>query len=116
MRICVPVDRDDGIDSVPSMSLESAPLFIIHDTGSGETEAVENTGCGQDEGGGDPLRTIRDLKFDVLITGNADNETIAALAAKGVKAYRAMPGTIAGNLEVLKMGSLDELTPGLAEE
>jgi ArsR family transcriptional regulator len=116
MKVCVPVDQDNGMDSIPAMDLESAPLLVIHDTGSGATEAVENTGQAGTGGGAEPLRALKGMEIDVLITGRAEDASLKALWDMGVKVYKSMPGTISGNIEVLKMGDLEELEPAKEED
>ena len=111
MKICVPVEEDNGIDSIPMQNFKSAPLFIIYDTNTGATEVIENVTGEETHQESRPGEILKGKSIDVVFAGTIDKDVLSDLNSMGIKVYQSMPGTILGNIEVLKRGDLDEMTP-----
>jgi ArsR family transcriptional regulator len=110
MKICVPVDQDNGLNSVPSRDFGTAPLFLIHDTDSGQTEVVENMEKGMYDGTLDSLKSLSEHRFDVLLVSGIQDQVLSELRSRGKNIYRAIAGTVEGNIKVLERGDLYEIT------
>jgi len=111
MKICIPVEEDNGIDSIPRQHFKSAPLFIIYDTDTGATEVIENVTGDETYEESKPGDILKNKSIDVVFAGSIDKDVLSDLNSIGIKVYQSMPGTILGNIEVLKRGDLDEVTP-----
>lgn len=110
MKICVPIDQDNGLDSIPSREFGTAPLFLIHDTSSGATEVIENMEKDLFDGTLGSLKTLGDQRFDVLLVGDIQDHVLKDLKKMGKNIYRAIAGTVEGNIKVLDRGDLYEIT------
>ncbi|MBD3179862.1 MAG: diguanylate cyclase [Candidatus Latescibacteria bacterium] len=110
MKICVPVDQDNGLDSIPSREFGSAPLFLIHDTSSGATDVIENMEKDIYDGSFSSLKTLGNERFDLLLVGDIEDEALRELKGMGKNIYRAIAGTVDGNIKVLDRGDLYEIT------
>jgi len=110
MKICVPVDQDNGLNSIPSRDFGTAPYFIIHDTSSGEVEAIENMEKGVYDGTFSSLKSLANERFDVLLVRDIEEPALKELKQMGKNVYRAIAGTIEGNIHVMDRGDLYEIT------
>lgn len=110
MKICVPIEQDNGLNSIPSRDFGTAPLFLIHDTSSGETEVIENMEKDVFDGTYDSLKTLGEHRFDVLLVGDIQDQVLSNLKKMGKNVYRAIAGTVEGNIKVLDRGDLYEIT------
>lgn len=110
MKICVPVDQDNGLDSIPSREFGTSPFFIIHDTASGATEAVENLDKDIFDGTLSSLKSLENERYDVLLVSGVQDQVLKELKQRGKNIYKAIAGTVEGNIKVLERGDLYEIT------
>lgn len=110
MKICVPIDQDNGLNSIPSRDFGTAPMFLIHDTSSGATEVIENMEKNVFDGTLDSLKTLANQRFDVILVGDIQDQVLSDLKKMGKNIYRAIAGTVEGNIKVLDRGDLYEIT------
>ncbi|MDZ7860586.1 MAG: NifB/NifX family molybdenum-iron cluster-binding protein [Candidatus Krumholzibacteriota bacterium] len=111
MTICAPVEEDRGLDSIPCRQFGSAAFFVIHDVDKGTTDVIENESDGQSPGVNRYVNILSRESVDAVFVGDMEDELLAAFNSKGIKVYRSMPGTLRGNIEVLKRGDLEEIKP-----
>jgi predicted Fe-Mo cluster-binding NifX family protein len=111
MRMCVPVQENKGLESVAFGHFGSAPFFIIHDTDTGKTVAVENGNRHHAHGSCHPMEAVGGESVDAIIVGGIGMRAIGGLNAAGIRVYRSVEGTVQSNIDAYRRGALVEITP-----
>ena len=109
MKICFPVESDNGLESEIFGHFGSAPFFVIHDTESGTTNVLNNGNQHHAHGACQPLAALGGQSVDAVIVGGIGAGAISKLNAAGIHVYQSGVGTIEDNVQALKEGSLAEL-------
>lgn len=110
MKVCIPAQDSKGLDGTPYGHFGSASHFVVHDTGTGETEIVGNADAHHAHGMCHPLSVIEGRHIEAIIVGGIGAGAIRKLQAGGVRVYRAAAGTIRENVDLLTSGKLEELS------
>lgn len=110
MRICVPTATRNGKTADVYEHFGSAPFFTILDTESGEVEIVDNADQQHDHGMCQPLSGFANKRIDAVVTGGMGARAVQKLNEGGVKAFRAIPGTVSDIAEQFSRGGLEEIT------
>jgi predicted Fe-Mo cluster-binding NifX family protein len=111
MKICFPVERNDGLESVVFGHFGSAPLFVVIDTETRQVNEVANRDLHHAHGSCSPLKALGEEKADAIVVGGIGAGALMGLNRAGMKVYRAAGDTIADNLAMLALVELQELTP-----
>ncbi|MDH7515835.1 MAG: NifB/NifX family molybdenum-iron cluster-binding protein [Bacteroidota bacterium] len=111
MRICIPVAQDRGIDSTAYGHFGSAPSFIIHDTGTGETVSVSNANVHHKHGTCSPMEAIGKHAVDAVVVGGIGRRALEGLNAMGVRVYLSPGGTVRHIVDALLRGAVQECKP-----
>lgn len=94
MKICFPVQRNDGLNSVIFNHFGSAPLFIVVDTATGTLTALDNGDAHHSHGACSPLKALGGHKVDAIVVGGIGAGALQKLQAMGVKVFRTAGPTI----------------------
>jgi len=114
MNVCVPVTEDQGLQNPISLHFGSAPLFMIVNEESGAIETVPNGDLHHQHGMCQPLATLAGKPVDALVVGAIGMGALVKLNAAGIRVYLAPSGQVGDALSALKIGTLQEATPGTA--
>ncbi len=97
-----------GLESEVDPRFGRAPMFVLVDTDTGETETVDNSaGASAAQGAGiQAAETVSRLGAECLITGHCGPKAFRTLQAAGIKVYTGASGTIAEAIEEFKTGAL----------
>ena len=114
MRICVPVEDSSGLKSKPCAHFGSAPHFLIHDTVTGASEVIDNSGRDHQHGMCQPLGVLEGRSVDAVVCGGMGPRALQRLREGGVKTYRCAGATAEEVIKGCKEGSLEEITPETA--
>ncbi|MDO5011636.1 MAG: NifB/NifX family molybdenum-iron cluster-binding protein [Intestinibacter bartlettii] len=110
MKVCIPVEENKGMESVPYGHFGSAPEFVICDLDSKEIKSINNGDLGHEHGKCQPLKALKGQEVDAIIVGGIGAGAITKLNAMGTKVYRGVKDTIEYNLSLLKNNQLQELS------
>ncbi len=88
MRICIPIEKDDGLKSIVYGHFGSAPLFAIYNTESKEIEVIGNGNLHHAHGQCSPIAALSGASVDILATGGIGAGAIERLRTMGVKVCR----------------------------
>ncbi len=111
MKICFPVERNEGMESLVFGHFGSAPLFVMVDTDTRQVREIANRDLHHAHGACSPLKALGEETADAIVVGGIGAGALAGLNRAGLKVYRAEGVTIADNITCLSMDSLQELTP-----
>ena len=110
MIICIPTTTNEGKTAPVHEHFGSAPFFTLYDTETEKVEAIANSGHGHAHGMCQPLSVFADRHIDAVVCGGMGARAVQKLNQGGIRAYRAVPGTVAAVLEQFAAGRLDEIT------
>lgn len=109
MRVCFPVQKDEGIESQVYNHFGSAPVFIVVDTEEKGVQRVDNRDLHHVHGACNPIMALGGQKVDALVVGGIGGGALMRLNAMGVKVYEAGTRAVKDNLELLRDNKLQEL-------
>lgn len=110
MKICFPIESDQGMESNISAHFGSAPAFLVVDTENGQTTTTTQAGKRRAHGQCSPLKELAPLSVEAVAVTGIGGGALNKLVKAGMKVYRANAGTVAGNIASLAEESLPELT------
>ena len=110
MRICIPVETDRGMDSVLYGHFGSAPLFLVVDTDTMTSEAIDNRDDEHVHGGCNPVNTLNGHNVDALVVSGIGPNAVRMLNMSGIRVYMAQDETVRKNAELMKESALAEIS------
>lgn len=110
MRICIPVGKDHGQESVVFPHFGSAPVFLVVDTAGGSVTAHPNPEALQ-RGRCHALDVVPGA-LDAAIVGNIGEGAMERFRAKGIPVYRVGRATVAEAVSAFTAGTLPALQEG----
>lgn len=110
MKLCFPVQYDEGVESKVYNHFGSAPLFVLMDTESNAVTVISNGDQHHEHGRCNPLKALDNQQIDAVIVGGIGGGAFSRLNQAGIKVYRAQLPTIKENLALLQSGKLPEFT------
>jgi predicted Fe-Mo cluster-binding NifX family protein len=110
MKVCFPVQKDEGIESQVYNHFGSAPVFVVVETEEKAVQRVDNRDLHHVHGACNPVMALGGQKVDALVVGGIGGGALRKLNAMGVKVYEAAARTVKENLDLLKENRLEELS------
>ena len=114
MRLCIPVDRNEGLASPVCAHFGAAPIFLVVDTESGDCRAIANRNQHHAHGMCQPLAVLAGEPMDAIAVGGIGMGALSKLQAAGLRVYLVEQATVEATLVSLKSGMLAEIDPGRA--
>lgn len=111
MRVCFPVQNNEGLDSAVFNHFGSAPLFVVVDAVSDSLSAISNGDQHHTHGACNPLKALDNQKIDAVVVGGIGAGALSRLNQAGIKVYRAQSKTVGENLALYKANGLAEYSP-----
>jgi ArsR family transcriptional regulator len=110
MKVCFPVESNNGLDSIVYGHFGSAPMFIVYDTETNSVNAISNQNLGHEHGACSPLKALDGKSVDAIVVGGIGAGAINKLNSMSIKVYKAGDGSIQNNIDLFKSNSLSELS------
>jgi predicted Fe-Mo cluster-binding NifX family protein len=110
MRVCFPVQHDEGIESKVYNHFGSAPLFVIVDTETNVAGMIKNRDQHHVHGACNPIQSLDNQKIDAVVVGGIGAGALGKLNQSGIKVYRAQSQTIKENIALFASQALTEFT------
>ena len=114
MRICIPINENQGLDSPVCGHFGSAPAFLVTDTETAEYHVRPNGNQHHAHGMCQPLQALGEVSPDAVVVGGIGRGALLKLNASGIRVFLAAAGTVADNLTALREGRLPEASPATA--
>ena len=108
MKVCFPVQQDNGIDSSVFNHFGSAPAFVVVDTDSKAVSTIENGDRNHVHGSCNPIKALDNRQIDAVVVGGIGAGALTRLSQAGIRVYRAASGTISENLSLFERKELAE--------
>ena len=110
MKVCFPVETDQGLASKVYGHFGSAPLFIMYNTETSTFEKLVNQDADHEHGKCNPVQALDGEKVDAVIVGGIGKGAINKLQALGIKVYSATNGTVEENLALFGKSQMIEIS------
>ena len=108
MKVCIPVEVNEGLNSKPFGHFGSAPLFLVYDFETNQLSEINNGDLGHEHGKCQPIKALSGNVVDAVIVGGIGQGAIMKLNSMGVKVFRAQTSTVEANLKLFKENKLVE--------
>jgi len=110
VKICIPTVTKEGKSARVHEHFGSAPYFTVCDTDQNKIEIIDNSNQHHSHGMCHPMASLVGKGIDAVVTGGMGTRAVQKLNEGGIKAYRAIPGTVEDLLKQFLKGSLQEIT------
>ena len=110
MKLCFPIEANNGVESLVYGHFGSAPMFFIYDTDTDVNEIIDNQNLGHVHGMCSPIQALNGKTIDAIVVGGIGAGAINKLNMMGIKVYRAKADTIKKNIELFNNQSMPEIT------
>ena len=110
MRICFPVQTDEGIESAVYNHFGSAPIFVVVDTDTNALATINNRDQHHTHGACNPMKALDNQKVDAIVVGGIGAGALTRLNQMGIIVHRAQAATVRENMAMFASKSLPELT------
>jgi predicted Fe-Mo cluster-binding NifX family protein len=106
MKIAFPIIEDKGSSSVVHNHFGSAPFFVFADLDTDTVETFANPDQDHQHGACHPMTALGGRKVDGVAVGGIGGGALKKLNRDGITVYRAVEGTVAENIRLIKDGKL----------
>jgi len=110
MKICFPVQTDEGIESSVYNHFGSAPIFLVVDTDTNALATINNRDQHHTHGACNPMKALDNQKVDAIVVGGIGAGALTRLNQMGIIVHRAQAATVRENMAMFTSKSLPELT------
>ncbi len=110
MKICMPIEAENGLDSIVFGHFGSAPGFIMFDAETEETQVIDNNDKVHEHGACNPLSSFEQMTPDIVVVGGIGAGALVKLNQAGIKVFQASGETVRQNINELKTKGLPEFT------
>jgi len=111
MKVCFPVQNNEGLDSTVFNHFGSAPMFVVVDAVADTLSTISNGDQHHAHGACNPLKALDNQKIDAIVVGGIGAGALSRLIQAGIKVYRAQSKTVGENLALYKEKGLSEYSP-----
>ncbi|QEM68864.1 diguanylate cyclase [Geobacter sp. FeAm09] len=112
MKVCFPVQENQGLESQVYGHFGSAPGFVVVDIATGEVAALDNGDQIHEHGACNPVAGLGGHQVEAIVVGGIGGGALHKLNRAGMRVFQAQAGNIGRNLELLRNNALPEFMPG----
>jgi predicted Fe-Mo cluster-binding NifX family protein len=110
MKLCFPVQKDEGLDSVVHDHFGSAPLFVVFDVNANSIASIHNRDQHHEHGACNPLKALDSQHVDAIIVGGIGAGALTRLNGMGIQVHRSQAATVRDNIAMFRSQGLPLLT------
>ena len=114
MKLCIPVEENNGLESSVSGHFGSAPYFLIWDSESEAVTVVSNQNSDHTHGACSPLKAIGSVEVDAVIVSGIGARAIERLNSMGIQVLQSSAAKVSAALECFKQNTLSPIVPANA--
>ena len=112
MKVCFPVEENQGLDSQVYGHFGSAPGFVVVDTTTSEVTAINNSDRIHQHGACNPVAGLDGHQVDAIVVGGIGGGALQKLNRAGMRVFQAEEGTVTENIALFRINGLPEYMPG----
>jgi predicted Fe-Mo cluster-binding NifX family protein len=106
VRLCIPIIRDEGPDSIISSHFGSAPLFMVVDTSAGTRAAVVNLNVHHEHGRCNPIDLLSRERLDAVVVRGIGRNALSRLRQAGLDVICTECATVSEAVAAFEAGLL----------
>ena len=106
MKICFPVQNDEGLKSAVFNHFGSAPKFVVVDTDTNGLATISNGDQHHAHGACSPMKALDNQQIDVIVVGGIGAGALTKLNQMGITVYRSQGATIDENMKLFAAKTL----------
>lgn len=110
MKICFPVQSNEGMQSRVFDHFGSAPAFIIVDVTNNTLSSIPNKDQHHAHGQCNPIRALDSHQVDAVIAGGIGGGALNRLNQAGIRVFQAGASGVRENMDLFLEGRLAEFT------
>ncbi len=110
MKVCFPIEKDQGLASVVFGHFGSAPMFLLVDTEVNQSTVITNSDQHHSHGACNPLKALSGQQIDGIVVGGIGAGALNHLQRSGLRVFKAQGATVQENVEMIAGNSLPEFT------
>jgi predicted Fe-Mo cluster-binding NifX family protein len=110
MKICFPVQKDEGLDSAVYNHFGSAPVFMVVDTDTNSIASISNRDQHHMHGACNPMKALDNQSVDAIVVGGIGAGALTRLNQMGIRVHRSQAATIRENVALFSSQRLPVLT------
>jgi len=110
MRICIPVETNEGLKAKINAHFGSAPYFLIYEIEKDTSEIINNENEHHMHGMCHPLNVLENQNINAVVCSGMGARAVQKLNEGGIRAYRAVAETAKDIVKRYKEGVLEEIT------
>lgn len=114
MKVCFPVQSNEGVESTVYNHFGSAPMFLVVDMEASNISVINNRDLHHVHGACNPTKALDGQNVDAIIVEGIGGGALMKLNQAGLLVYKAMGLTVKDNLDLLNSGKLPVFQPGHA--
>jgi len=111
MKVCFPVQKNEGMKSNVFGHFGTAPAFIVVDTETNDVRTITNADQHHAHGACNPTGALKGHTVDAIVVGGIGAGALSKLSQSGIRVYQAQAATVQGNIDIFTAGSLPEFMP-----
>jgi predicted Fe-Mo cluster-binding NifX family protein len=108
MKVCFPIEKDDGLSSVVSGHFGSAPQFLLVNTEDDQSVVITNADQHHSHGACNPLKALTGQQVDGIVVGGIGAGALNHLQRSGLRVFKAQGATVRENMERIASNTLPE--------
>ncbi len=112
MKVCFPVADNQGLASQVFNHFGSAPEFVLVDIATSELTSIKNSDQIHQHGACNPVAGLGGHHVDAIVVGGIGGGALFKLNSAGIRVFKAHDGPISKNIDMIKVGTLQEYLPG----
>lgn len=106
MKVCFPVQNDEGVKSVVFNHFGSAPKFVVVDTDTNGVATINNNDQHHAHGACSPMKALDNQNIDAIVVGGIGAGALTKLNQMGITVYRSQAASIDENLKLFTAKTL----------
>ncbi len=110
MKICFPVQHDNGFDSSVYNHFGSAPVFVVVDMETNGIASIHNRDQHHAQGACNPMKALNNQRVDAIVVGGIGAGALTRLNQMGIAVHRSQAETVRENMSLFVSQSLPLLT------
>jgi len=110
MKICFPVQKNEGLGSTVYNHFGSAPIFMVVDMETKNISSISNSDQHHAHGACNPMKALNNQQVDAIVVGGIGAGALTRLNQMGITVHRAQAETIEANMALFAQKSLPVLT------
>ena len=108
MKVCFPINTNEGMNSIPYNHFGSAKMFIVVDSETKEVKTINNGNLDHEHGKCQPIKALCGEVVDAIVVSGIGQGAISKLKSMGIKVFKAADGTVEKNIELINKNELKE--------